>query len=371
MILPEDYGLGPDDTLAFTHEVSPRPEFDAFWRSWREELRAIAYELRLRRADETDPSDSGADHGVASVRNVQVGCRVVGDLVRAPNVCVVLHGAEVDPLGEQPEWERAVEASDASLCCVLLRVRGYAGSRQGAGSLAQREGFGGEGWITHGLESDDDWVVPLATADIASCVLAIRKRIGPERRLSLRGESLGGGLAVLAAAQLAQMSQEDGTADPIDRLILGLPSLGAWTWRAEGAAFGMGADLLARVRAEGERGVRLLERAGLCDSVAHAPSVRAPVICKLALRDEVVPAPTAAAVFNALGSEQKRAFVTPCGHFDSGIRNARRHALFERLGREWMTGDAPDVIMGRWADVLRDGDRPPPAPASADGASDG
>jgi hypothetical protein len=59
------------------------------------------------------------------------------------------------------------------------------------------------------------------------------------------------------------------------------------------------------------------------------------------MRDDVVPAPAAAAVFNALGSDPgcKWRFVVKRGHADGGIADARRHALFDRLVREFLGPD--------------------------------
>src|SRR5690606_12115974 len=56
----------------------------------------------------------------------------------------------------------------------------------------------------------------------------------------LYGESLGGGLAVIAASQLAGRLPR---AHFIDRLALGLPSLGDWPWRLAHPAQGTGADV--------------------------------------------------------------------------------------------------------------------------------
>jgi hypothetical protein len=75
----------------------------------------------------------------------------------------------------------------------------------------------------------------------------------------------------------------------------------------------------------------LLSVLDLLDAVHHARAATCPVLCKLALRDDVVPAPSAAAVFNALASPQNWAFWTRFGHYDGGIADARRHELFERV----------------------------------------
>ncbi|QKK09594.1 MAG: hypothetical protein HND58_16435 [Planctomycetota bacterium] len=89
----------------------------------------------------------------------------------------------------------------------------------------------------------------------------------------------------------------------IDRLAIGLPTFGDWSWRLEDPermAFGSGAELRALLRSLGpDAAAEARETLRLCDAAVHAKKVRAATLCKLALRDEVVPAPSAAAVFNA------------------------------------------------------------------------
>ena len=53
---------------------------------------------------------------------------------------------------------------------------------------------------------------------------------------------------------------------------------------------------------------------------------RGTIVC-----DDVVPAPSAAAVFNGLASPRAWRFVTRFGHYDGGVADARRHVLFARL----------------------------------------
>ncbi len=81
----------------------------------------------------------------------------------------------------------------------------------------------------------------------------------------------------------------------------------------------------------GDRRDDLLQSLLLFDAVLHAKIIECPVLCKLAHRDDVVPAPSAAAVYNAIGSNLKWIFTTKYGHFDGGLSDLRRHGLFERL----------------------------------------
>jgi len=147
------------------------------------------------------------------------------------------------------------------------------------------------------------------------------------------------------------------------RLAIGVPTFGDWVWRlADPArmALGGGAELLALLRSlEGEEGADTLR---LCDAAVHAAMVRIPTLCKLALRDEVVPAPAAAAVFNALGTDpgSKWRFLVPEGHTEPSLACARRHALFERCVADFLDpAREVDRTMTEWEPLLAEGDRAP------------
>ena len=158
--------------------------------------------------------------------------------------------------------------------------------------------------------------------------------------LCLHGESVGGGLAVLAGGQLAGRV-------PIDRLALALPTLGDWPWRLgpgagpRGGAGSVGADVARFLVAHASLDGQVATTLRLFDAAVHAHGVRPPVLCKLALRDDIVPAPTAAAIFNALATPPglKRRFVTGYGHFDGGLADLRRHAEFDKLVDRFLDPD--------------------------------
>jgi cephalosporin-C deacetylase-like acetyl esterase len=183
----------------------------------------------------------------------------------------------------------------------------------------------------------------------------------PDAMIAVKGRSLGATLAIDAVAALNGRLPHELI---VDRLVIGLPTLADWPWRAVHAApsVGTGAeiDALLRRSAEAMRG-RILERLRLIDPVIHAPQVRIPVLCMLAERDEVAPAPAAAAAFNALASDPGRRwrFVVPCGHCDAGILNARRHALFERCAADFLdpARSTRDSMAG-WLEQLHAGPRP-------------
>lgn len=343
MQVPDDFGYSPVATLAHVGSRVASWRHAAFWAAWEKAVSAWSPALREIKHSGADSTDPTATHQFESLGHAAIGGILVepapGTPVRA--VLVALHGYErVGPLAGEPErWEGLAERGLATLA---IRVRGFPGSTAGCGLLTDDP----RGWVCHGLESliaSEDappsvqvasWVVPLAVADVVNAARAMRRRYGSQCPLFLHGESLGGGLAVMAAARGKRLAQ-------VDRVAIGLPSLGDWEWRlgrggavprvagASGAGFHIGSAWLGHQSSP----ERFRAAIGIADAVVHAVEVRAPTLCKLAVRDDIVPAPSAAAVYNAIGTDPvaKWRFVTPYGHFDGGIRNARRHAIFDQV----------------------------------------
>ena len=56
--------------------------------------------------------------------------------------------------------------------------------------------------------------------------------------------------------------------------------------------------------------------------------------------------PSAAAIINAISAAQKWRFVTRFGHFEGGLADARRHAIFERIHPAFANPDrAPEEVL--------------------------
>ena len=329
MLEPDDFGLSVAATLARVGDPRPPAEFRTFWSRWREMVSAL--NPRLHPVREPDPSDTSATHEFESVQSVRIGCRFVRPPASGPTHAglVVLHGyADPEPMDEQQRrWSGLI---DRGVAVLILRVRGYPGSTLDTGLLTAAPG----GWISHGLETAIDersgqsaWSLSGAVADVVCAVRALRAAVPTGAGVFMHGESLGGALAVLASAQLGPMAPQ--------RLGLALPSFGDWPWRLHRVSHPLGAaedvqGVLVRHAREVDRVTNTLR---LFDTVLHAPRVRGPMLCKLAERDEVVPAPSAAAVFNALSPSptERWRYVTRYGHFDGGLADARRHAMFERV----------------------------------------
>jgi cephalosporin-C deacetylase-like acetyl esterase len=345
MTEPDDFGLSPIQTLAHIGDLARAPSHGAFWKNWSAAVFATHPRLAERRQE--DPSDPSASHEFESVRHARIGCLLLWPPDNRPRGGIlVLHGYENTPhLAESGEEWR--ELAERGLAVLVLRVRGYPGSQLDVAPLVAYAGpAGGNAWITYGLDdpvSDRGlgcaWAYSEAVADVVNAYRALRHHLsrgrgGHSLPIAICGESFGGGLAIAAASALAE------TDEPA-RLAIGLPSMGDWPWRLtlpEHVVGGAGGIIRRHVPGPPERERHITELLRLHDTVLHARRVRCPVLCKLALRDDVVPAPSAAAIFNALATAPglKQRYVTQYGHFDGGIRDLRRHAAFERLAHNFL-----------------------------------
>lgn len=366
---PNDFGYSPVQTLARVGDPSPAREHSVFWSHWANTLEGPPPRLVARTPDGTgpgaiDPSDPACTHAFVSLDGVRIGARLLlppeGVPIRAGLVST--HGYSVS---------RTIDERDAlfaplparGVAVLNIRVRGFAGSRLDTGDL-QTPDAEGLGWIARGLDHPDAssagtmrWVYAQAAADLFQACRALRswmlERGGADPALFLHGESFGGGLAVIAAAKLE--GRGVGRAH-IRRLVLALPTMGDWPWREQHPlSAGAGAEVRTLIERRPELGELIRTRLRLFDSVVHAGRIRCPVLCKLAQRDEIVPAPTAAAVFNALRVDpgMKWRFVVPRGHADAGIGNARRHAEFDRCMADFLDpARTPEQAMGAWNDRL-------------------
>ena len=373
MLDPEDYGLTPVATLAHVAGTTPPPGFDAFWARAMGQLHDDAPETELVERTTPDPTDASCTHEFRSLGGVRIGCGLfVPDAARAhPPVragLVTLHGAGVPRTiaEEHDRWRRLVAKGVAVLA---IRVRGFPGSNRDVPELIDTPP---EHWATVGLDHHEHedhalthWSVVGAALDTVAACVAMRRWLdmhvaatGPAP-LMLRGESLGGGLATIGAALLERHCRHN---CPIDRLSIGLPTFGDWRFRAKHPGYGQGrsiADVIVRAR---ERGEEIHRRLRFCDAAVHATRIHTPVFAKLAIRDEVVPAPAAAAVINAFATPASRRwrFLTPFGHHEGGIAHARREAMFERCLLDFLDPALePPEAMRRWLPLLETGDRPP------------
>jgi cephalosporin-C deacetylase-like acetyl esterase len=323
---PEDYGLNAEQTLAHRLDSTALPPegFDEFWRETRGAIEAIPASFRGTLEGPINQVVFESWRAVRIVGRLTLPMRAGAAEGTPCGAVITSHGYETeDCFPEAPEpW------TERGLATLRIRVRGYPPSTMDTGDLRHD-------WILRGIESREAWIARGAVVDVIQAYRCLRRRFGPELPISLHGESFGGGLAVIATAQLAAMG------DPPFRLAIGLPSLGDWRWRAGRYCNGSGGRVNATLELMRQEADRVIATLLMCDAAIHAARVTSPVVCKLAIRDDVVPAPSAAAVFNSLQSPLKAAFTTSYGHFEAPLSDLRRHAQFERLHPEFFDPSTP------------------------------
>lgn len=369
MNAPDDFGYTPVRTFAHVARAERPRGFQRFWSAFRDRLLESSPELRFREPKELDQTDPGCDWGVQS-ESVNIGCHVIEPPkhagVRA--VLVVGHGyGTPEPvLAEAPRWRPLAQKG---VRVVLMRVRGFPGSMTEHGSWNDAS----IPWITRGLDayltpaSDGEhapkpdpalWSLAQAVTDTANVLRAAFAFGVP---VYAQGISFSGGLVTLAASQLEQLDRPL----RLERLVLGVPSFGDWCWRLQSQRHmgrGSGGELHEYLLRNRAREDELHELFQLFDAATHAAAIHTPCVARLADLDEVVPAPTAAAVFNALGSgpAQRWRFRTTYGHFDGGLAHARRYKLFESMVNDALDPARPLYeAMHSWEPVLTGGTRPP------------
>lgn len=364
----------PGFVRTFAHIGDPVPASDhaPFWKHWFAGL--IEQSPVLTRRIDEDRSDPSATHEFESVDGTMIGARLVlprdGTGVKASLVTV--HGdMPPDPLEVNAQrWQRV---ADRGVAVLLIRLRGYPGSQTTCGDLVSI-GEHGNAWITRGFDSEkhEDWILPKAVADVCNACRVMRNallhrdtdlEIPVDAEIEhpgvyLHGSSLGGGLAVISAAQLIGRLRGESI---VDRLAIAMPSLGDWARRFEHPT-GTAAALKRVVDANPDRQEELMARLKLCDAVVHGRKVRVPTFGMLARRDAVVAPECAAAVFNAIDADpgRKWRFLIEHGHFDGDVGTNRRIALYRRALCDFFDPDAAPIrSLDRWESVMHEGTRTP------------
>jgi len=323
--------LGAEDITILAHSPTPAiaQGHHQWWRAWRGRLAELTPALRPASAGETD---SGITHLFDSAGGVRVGGRLIEPARPAAGGVVVLHG-----YGAREDLDDRSPLVRTGLAVFKLRVRGFPGSRLDAGDLCDAPG----GWIAQGLEEAETSALIGAAADVILAARALKSHLDGAP-IGVRGDSLGGGLAVIAAANAPRA---------ISRVAIGVPSLGDWTGRLLSAApTGAGKDAREALDRAGENQGALRRTLRLSDAAVHARKVRQPALCLLATKDDVVPPTGAAAVYNALASDPglKRRVLIERGHAEPTRDDARTLVEFERRAARLLDGTiaALDALTG-------------------------
>lgn len=364
----------PDLVRTFAHIGDPVPASDhaPFWKHWFDAL--VSNTPALTRRITQDPSDPGATHEFDSFDGVTIGARLVlprdGKLVKASLVTV--HGdMPPDPLEiNARRWQRI---ADRGIAVLLVRLRGYPGSQTTCGDLINLNEHGNT-WITRGFDAEghEDWILPKGVADVCNACRVMRNALLHRDTdtdipvddsiehpgVYLHGSSLGGGLAVISAAQLIGKLRGESI---VDRLAIAMPSLGDWARRLSEPT-GTAMQFKRMFDAHPDRREELLARLKLCDAIVHGRKVRVPTFAMLARADRVVPPHCAAAVFNSIDADpgRKWRFLIDHGHHDGDRATNRRIALYRRALCDFFDPDrAPIRSLDPWECLMHEGDRAP------------
>ncbi len=364
----------PDLVRTFAHIGDPVPASDhgPFWKHWFDAL--ISNTPALTRRVTQDPSDPGATHEFDSFDGVTIGARLVlprdGKPVKASLVSV--HGdMPPDPLAINAKRWQGI--ADRGIAVLLLRLRGYPGSQTTCGDLINLNEHGNT-WITRGFDAElhEEWILPKGVADVCNACRVMRNALLHRDTdtnipvddsiehpgVYLHGSSLGGGLAVISAAQLIGKLRGESI---VDRLAIAMPSLGDWTTRLHDPT-GTAMQFKRVIESNPDRREELLARLKLCDAIVHGRRVRVPTFGMLARTDLVVPPHCAAAVFNSIDADPGRKWrlLIDHGHHDGDRATNRRIALYRRALCDFFDPDqTPIRSLDPWECLMHDGYRTP------------
>ena len=279
-------GIRPD---AVVSAPDAQPDFDAFWEQTFTELEAIPLEPEWVEIPEySNEERTSYDVFYKSLGGETAGCTVC--IPNAPGKYpVYLHymgyGAEpfrFDPSG-QPD---CIE--------ILVSVRGQGIFKKAA-----------ERWVSQGLPSKETYYYRGAFCDVKRAVdfAASLEKADPDRIVAL-GESQGGAFTAVAAA----------TDKRIRAASLAVPFLGDYPDYCKIVSWPMNhvfekADELGMSRED------LFRTLSYFDIKNFAPRITCPVIMAFGLQDPTCPPHTNFAIYNNLGTSDKRFVCVPtCGH---------------------------------------------------------
>lgn len=295
-------------------EPDPPADFTAFWEQTVAELNAIPLELEIHPVTDEEAAFPDLEAAVWSANSLG-GRRIAGPLLRpkghAGPLPVWVYGHGYGSIREGAAWKP--HTARRGFVTVGLDARGYNRSRVDGDP-------GVPSWILHGIESPADYILRGAVADTIRAVQVARalKGVDPKKTI-LQGGSFSGGLAVLAAPWINDLVY----------VAASVPTFGAYDLRRNLVRRGSGHEineLLNSLTPADADTIRNNLR--YFDAVNAAPFVRTPISIGLGVVDDVVPGETVAAIYNALGSEDKVLLDFPCAHSTHPL--ARRWEEWER-----------------------------------------
>ncbi|MBO4566117.1 MAG: acetylxylan esterase [Bacteroidales bacterium] len=272
--------------------VSPpdaRPDFDAFWKQTFEELDAVPFEPEYTVVPEfSNDVRTTYDVRYTSLGGATAGCSVC--IPNAPGKYPVL----VQYMGYGAPTFRFGPSDNPERIDVLVSVR-----RQGIFKEAD------ESWVTQGVESKETYYYRGAFCDVRRAIdlVASMDKADMDKVVAM-GESQGGAFTTVAAA----------IDDRIDAISIAVPFLGDYQDYAKIVWWPVH-EVLDYTDANGIDRSDLYETLSYFDVKNFAPRVSCPVIMAFGLQDPTCPPHTNFAIYNNLGTADKRFVCVPtCGH---------------------------------------------------------
>jgi cephalosporin-C deacetylase len=288
-------GLTPEQVTPAHHaavcatRVNPDPpaDFTVFWQATVAELNAIPMDLEVRDGQWWATSLGGRRIGgtvtvppgaFAGLRPVWIRGHGYGSL----------EGSTPFTVDGDPEW-----------ITLTIDTRGYGRSREDSDP-------GIPGWVVHQMEDRQAYILRGGVADWIRAVQVARSLDGVDPdKVVLTGGSMGGGLATLAAPWIPGLLG----------LVVSVPTFGAYDLRRTLVKRGSGHEVNQYWAAlPPDRQGALRQSLRYFDAVNAAPLIKIPALVGLGVLDDVVPGETVAAIYHALGSEQKELLSYPCSH---------------------------------------------------------
>ena len=285
-VLRWNIGVRPDEVVS---PPDAADDFDAFWETTLTELAEIPLEPELTAV----PAYSNELRTCYEVRYPSYGGALSGGILSVPNapgkypVEIVYMGYNAEPFYFDPS-----AAPERIQYLVSVREQGIYRTPEAR-------------WIDQGLAGKETFYYRGAFADAKRAVdfVASLDQADPERIVAW-GESQGGALTFVAAAL-----------DPrIKAIAPAVPFLGDYRDYGRIVEWPVH-EVLAQADAEGIPYEQLYQMLTYFDVKNFAPRITCPVYMSFGLQDPTCPPHTNFAIYNNLGSTQKRWYCVPtCGH---------------------------------------------------------
>ncbi|MCR5710651.1 MAG: acetylxylan esterase [Bacteroidales bacterium] len=295
---PGFYQVRLNDTVRFNIGVRPdavvsvpdaKPDFDAFWESTLSDLALVPLEPEFTEI----PEFSNEKRICYEVRYASWGGQMSGGILSVP-VAEGRYPVYIQYMGYGAPVFRFDPSADPGRIDFLVSVRDQGIFKEGH-----------ERWIDRGLSSKDDFYYRGAFADARRAVdfVVTLPKADPERLVAF-GESQGGALTFVAAALDSR----------IKAIAPAVPFLGDYPDYARIVWWPVH-EVFEQADEEGIDRNELFDMLSYFDVKNFAPKVHCPVYMAFGLQDPTCPPHTNFAIYNNLGTTQKKYYCVPdCGH---------------------------------------------------------